>query len=248
MSRWQTVAASFVELADTVADDFDPYDFLQKVAARAAAVSDAPVAMLLLEDHRGHLQLAATTDDRVETLAIVHHADGAGPFADAARLAVPVVNVPPDEAASRWPAFTAAARAAGLTSTHVVPMRVRTRVLGALGVLFADDVPLDDDGLAILQALASVATIGLLQERTLRQREVMAEQVHSALDVRIRVEQAKGVVAESLGLRVDAAYDLLTRQALETGVTVSQLAVAVLEGTLDPRALVQDGTSPADSR
>jgi AmiR/NasT family two-component response regulator len=90
---------------------------------------------------------------------------------------------------------------------------------------------LDDSGLRIGQALADVATIGLLQERNLRHQEVVAEQLQGALNSRVVIEQAKGVLAERLGLPMDQAFNLLRTQARTQNRRLAELAGAVAAGT-----------------
>lgn len=240
MSRWHVVATSFVELADTIADDFDTLDFLQNLVGRTAEITGAAAAGVVLGDQRGALRLTATTDHQARVAELVAVSSSEGPCIDAFRTGQPVVNVSQEEAVRRWPAYVVAAHDAGFASTHVVPMRIRTRVLGALSIFFGDGHVLGDDDQAILEALASVATIGLLQEPTPRQREVLAEQVQATIDRQVTVEQATGVVAESLGLDVDDAFRLLRRHGRRHRLSLSAVADGVLDGSVAPAALASD--------
>lgn len=245
MSRWQLVATSFVELADTLSDDFDSLEFVQTLVGRVAEIHVAAAAGVILSDQRGNLRLAASTDHQSRVLEVFAVSNSEGPCIDAFHTGEPVVNVSPSDMHSRWPAFTEAAVAAGFTSTHVVPMRIRDEVLGALSVFFRDEHTLTDDEQAILQALASVATIGLLHESTPRQREVLAEQMQATLDLQITVEQAKGVVAETLDVNVDVAFHRLREHGLRHRMALSAVALGVIDGTIAPADLAVGG---ADNR
>lgn len=232
MSRWQLVASSFVELADTLADDFDSLEFVQTLVGRVAEIHSAAAAGVILSDQRGNLRLAASTNHQSRVLELFAVSNSEGPCIDAFDSGQPVVNVPVDDMRHRWPAFSAAARMAGFASTHVVPMRIRDDVLGALSLFFHDEHPLTDDEQAVLQALASVATIGLLHESTPRQREALAEQMQATLDLQVTVEQAKGVVAETLDVTVDVAFRRLREHGLRHQLALSAVAIGVIEGRI----------------
>jgi transcriptional regulator with GAF, ATPase, and Fis domain len=244
MSQWQVVAMSFVELADTIADDFDSLDFMQNLVDRAKEITGASAAGLILSDRRGIMRLAASTDHQSRVLELFAVSNSEGPCIDAFDSGKAVVNVTPEEARRRWPHFVSTALTAGYSSAHVVPMSIRSQVLGALSIFYRDEHVLTDDDQAILQALASVATIGLLQEPTPRQREVLAEQLQSTLDLQVTVEQAKGVVAESLGLDVDAAFHRLRAYGLRSGLPLSSVAAGVLAGSITPTSLNVEAPGP----
>ena len=241
MSREQLLATTFVELADTLGDDFGVLDFLQRLASRCTEILGASAAGVILADQRGTLQLVASTTHASPVLELVAVATSRGPCLEAFRTGVPVVNVAPDDAARRWPQFTRDARTLGFASAPVVPMRFRTDVIGALSLLYREPTTLDDDDIAIAQALAGVATVGLLQERTPRQKEILAEQLQTALTLRVVVEQAKGVIAELTGLTVEASFDRLSAIAGRQGRALSDVATDVIARRLDVLDVEADG-------
>jgi len=83
----------------------------------------------------------------------------------------------------------------------------------------------------LAKALADVATIGLLQQRAIRGRDILTEQLQTALNSRVLIEQAKGVLAERLQLDLDQAFALLRRGARDRNRRLSELAQAVVDGT-----------------
>ena len=241
MSREQLLATTFVELADTIGDDFEVLDFLQNLVGRCTEILGATAAGVILADQRGALQLVASTTHASQVLELVAIAISEGPCLDAWRTGTPVVNVGPEEAARRWPRFTREAHELGFSASHVVPMRMRSEVLGALNLLFREPTVLNEDDVAVAQALAGVATIGLLQERTPRQKEILAEQLQTALTLRVVVEQAKGVVAERTGLSVAASFDRLSDLARRQGRPLSDVATDLLAGHLEILDLDAEG-------
>ena len=133
----------------------------------------------------------------------------------------------------RWPEFAPAAAGAGFAAMQALPLRLRDEVIGAMNLLMLTPGQLDETGLRVGQALADVATIGLLQERGLRHQEVVAEQLQGALNSRVMIEQAKGVLAERLGLDMGQAFDLMRGQARIQNRRLAELAEAVATGSED---------------
>jgi len=181
-----------------------------------------------LADQRGHLQFAAASNERVERLEFYQIQNHEGPCSDAFRSGVPVVNAHLMEADEHWPGFVAQAAAVGIRSVHAIPLRLREDVIGAMGVFGQDTGLLSEQDAQMARALAHVATIGLLQERTIQRGELLAEQLQSALNSRIVIEQAKGALAERAGVSVDTAFLLMRDHARRTNRLLGELARAVL--------------------
>jgi transcriptional regulator with GAF, ATPase, and Fis domain len=221
----------FVELADTLVDDFDMTDFLHMLTERCVQLLGVSAAGLLLTDERGSLQLVAASSERTRVLELFQLQDDEGPCLDCFRGGEPV-SVADLGAVHRWPRFTAAAAAVGFSSVHALPMRLRNEVIGALNLFDVRSNTLDGGRLRVGQALADVATIGLLQQRAIRQRDTLTEQLQTALNSRVLIEQAKGVVAERLGANMDEAFTLLRRQARRTNQPMGALSQAIVDGTV----------------
>ncbi len=241
MTRERLLASTFAELADALTDEVDVLDFLHRVTQRAAEILGAHAAGLILSDQRGRLRLVTSTSDAHGVVRMFGLATMEGPCQELFDTGLPVVNLDPVEARRRWPEFTESALLAGYVSFHVLPMRVRSDVIGGLNLAYAEQTTLDEDDLAIADALTGVATVGLLQERTTRQKELLAEKLQVALNQRVMIEQAKGVVAERAGVDVDEALDLMSQYAASTGTPLSEVAAGVLEGTLE----IEDNARPA---
>jgi GAF domain-containing protein len=219
----------FVEVADTLVDDFDLLDFLHMLTVRTAGLVGSSAVGLLLADQRGHLRFMAASDEKTRILEIFQVQISEGPCFDAYRSGEPVINADLREAAGRWPEFTGYALAAGFRSVHAFPMRVRREVIGALNV-FGSTVggTLDASDVQIVQALTDVAAIGLLQERAVRRGEVLTEQLQGALQSRIVIEQAKGAVAQAQGISIDAAFTALRGYARAHNRKLTDVAREVL--------------------
>lgn len=226
------LAEVFVECADTLVADFDVIEFLQNVTTHTSQLIDARAAGLLLADPQGRLQMMAASDERAEMLELFQAQAVEGPCQDAYRQGTAIVNVDLREASALWPQFAPRAVAAGYRSVHAFPMRLREETVGALN-LFGDETGhLATEDARIVQALADVATIGLMQERALRRSEMLSEQLQSALNSRIVIEQAKGAVAQIHGITPDAAFDRIRAYSRGHGLRLGEVALAV---TSDPR-------------
>ena len=225
-----TLADVLVELADTLVDDFDVIDFLHVLTARCVQLLSVSAAGILLTDQRDSLQLVAASSERTRLLELFQLQTDQGPCVDCFKTGEPV-SVSDIRAVGRWPRFAAAAAEVGFTSVYALPMRLRTEVIGALNLFGVEPGPLDEDQLRVANALADVATIGLLQQRAIRSRDVLTEQLQTALNSRVLIEQAKGVLAERLQLDLDQAFALLRRGARDRNRRLSELAQAVVDGT-----------------
>ena len=224
----QHLARIFVEVADTLVDEFDLIEFLQMLADRAAGLIDTATVGLLLADEQNRLRFMAASDETTKLLELFQLQWQDGPCLDAFRTAVPVVNADLRTASARWPRFAPYATAAGFRSVHAFPLRLRNEVIGAMGVFGTGSTAFDDADVQIVQALADVAAIGLLQERTIRRGEVLTEQLQGALNSRIVIEQAKGAIAQSYHISVDAAFELIRAYARRTNRRLSDVARLVV--------------------
>ena len=222
------LAEVFVEVADTLVDDFDVIEFLESLTRRTAEVSDTASAGLLLTDPHGRLQYMASSATSVKMLELFQLQYQEGPCLDCFRTGAAVVNTDLHQAGERWPLFAPRAVAAGFQSVHAFPLRHRQKVIGALNLFGTDTGHLEGTDVRIIQSLADIATIGLLQERTIRSAEILTEQLQSALNSRITIEQAKGVLARTHGIGVDEAFERMRVYARAHHQRLGDVASAVI--------------------
>jgi transcriptional regulator with GAF, ATPase, and Fis domain len=233
MDREQRLAETFVELADTLVDDFDVIDFLQVLAARSVELLEVAAAGIMLADQSGSLMTVAASDERARLLELFEIQTDEGPCRDCYRLGAPVVNVNLDGAVERWPQFTPQAIAGGFRSANALPLRLRSQVVGSLNLFHASTGGLGSTQLRLAQALADAATIGILHQRTIRRGEVVAGQLQLALTSRIVIEQAKGVLAERMQISPDDAFEVLRSAARSRNRLLTELARDIASGSAD---------------
>lgn len=231
--REQMLAATFVELADTLVADFDVVDFLHRLADRCVGLLGVDAAGLMLADQRGSLRLVAASSEQARLVELFQLQHEEGPCLECFQTGLPVSEADVAVAGQRWPAFAQAAVAAGFSGVQALPMRLRDEVIGAMSLFMRVPGRLDETGLRVGQALADVATIGLLHERNFRHQEALAEQLQGALTSRVMIEQAKGMLAERLGLDMGQAFELLRGQARVQNRRLGELAEAVAGGSED---------------
>jgi GAF domain-containing protein len=236
----------FVELADTLVAGFDAMDFLHTLSERSVELLSADAAGVILGDQRGQLRVVASTSHRSQLIELFELQSSAGPCVDCFRTGRPVANVDLSTTRTRWPRFTEAAVGAGFRSAHALPLRLRDNVIGAMTLFCADTTSLTADDLELGQALADVATIGLLQERAVRESELVAEQLQTALHSRVVIEQAKGIVSARAHVDVDDAFTLMRTVSRRTQRPLRDLAAAVIDGslTVEDLLLVEQRDSP----
>ncbi len=234
MDESRRLAQVFVELADTLTENFDVVDFLQTLTDRCVEMLGADAAGLMLTDQRGGLTLMAATLERARVLEVFELQVQEGPCLECFTTGKAITNVELVEANKRWPVFTPAAVEAGFGATHALPMRLRGQVLGALNLFTDEQVRLSDTDLEVGQAMAHVATIGLLHQQNTREQTVLSEQLQTALHSRVVVEQAKGALAARTGVSVGEAFTRMRARARNNQMALTDVATAVISGKITP--------------
>ena len=244
VTREERLIEAFVHAADTLVDDFDVIDFLHTLAERCVQLLDVAAAGVMLADPRGRLRATTALSEDARLLELFELQSDAGPCLDAFRTGSGVINADLDENRERWPRFAEAAQAFGFVSAHALPLRLRSTVIGALNLFCSVPGPLSDTAVRTGQALADVATIGILAQRGVYQAELLSSQLRQALDSRATIEQAKGVLAERLHLTVDEAFALLRSHARNHNLRLTDLARDVVEGSSVAAELLRSECPP----
>jgi transcriptional regulator with GAF, ATPase, and Fis domain len=230
-TREELLAETFVELADTLVDDFDVIELLTTLTERCVALLDASAAGVLLGDQHGTLQLIAASSEQAQLLELFQLQNHEGPCLDCYLSGQPVVHL--DLAtANPWPRFGRVALEALLPSVHAFPMRLRERVVGTLNLFMTEPRPLSAADIAVAQALAHAGTIAILQDQAARDAHTTVGQFQHALNSRVAIEQAKGVLSERAGISMDEAFSRLRGHARHHRGKLSTLALALVERTL----------------
>jgi transcriptional regulator with GAF, ATPase, and Fis domain len=227
----ELLSATFVELTDTMVADFDVIDFMHVLTDRSVQLLDVAAAGLLLADPRGELRVVAASSQAARLLELFQLQNDEGPCLECFRAGQPVTVTDLKAETRRWPRFAGAAQEAGFSAVQALPMRLREQVIGALNLFRAVPGPFDPANIRIGQAMADVATISLLQERNVRHSDTLNEQLQTALNSRVIIEQAKGKLAERLGVDMDQAFALLRGEARARNLRLSDLAQSFIDGT-----------------
>ncbi len=240
--REQLLARTFVDVADTLVSDFDVVEFLSLLTTRCVELFDLGAAGLLLMSPSGGIEVAAASDHSMELLDRFELVHDEGPCVDCFRSGESVLSDDLRVESARWPNFAPEALAAGHVSVAAVPLRLRGQTIGAMNLLRNEIGAPGPRDLIAAQALADVATIGLLQQRASAEQRLLAEQLQHALDSRVVVEQAKGVLAAGTGLDVDRAFAALRQYARNRNQRLSEVAHALVARTLSPNVVIDGGT------
>ncbi|SEM62199.1 GAF and ANTAR domain-containing protein [Streptacidiphilus jiangxiensis] len=235
MAREQEITKVFVEVADSLIDDFDLIDFLQQLSERCVELLDVAACGVLLADEHDVLQVLAASDEDTRLLELFALQHDQGPCVDCYRSGLPrtSINLEDPNAQQAWPQFAPAARQSGFVSTNAIPMRLRRKVIGALGLFQTSGRPLSDADATLAQALADVATIAILQQRTLAHSETERSQLQYALTSRIVLEQVKGILAERWQVTTDEAFVAFRAYARAHHHQLSHLARLIADGAFD---------------
>jgi GAF domain-containing protein len=231
------LARTFVEVADTLVDEFDIVEFLSGLATRCVELFDTVEAGLMVAESPGTVQVVASSSHEMHLLELFEVQHDQGPCLDCYRTGEAVHSTDLNIATDRWPNFAPEALAAGFKSAHALPMRLRNEVIGSLNLLRRPSGGLDDADLTAAQALADVATIGILQHRAAEEARLLAEQLQYALNSRVTIEQAKGVLSERSGIDAETAFSALRQYARNHNLRLVDVARGVVDRTLPAEAI-----------
>jgi GAF domain-containing protein len=238
------LAQTVVAAADTMVTDFDVVDFLSMLATRCVELFDAGDAGFMLVDSSGHLQVVASSSHVMHILELFEIQHAEGPCPDAYRTGSGVEVNDLLRAADRWPTFTPEALKTGFRSVFAFPMRLRKQTIGALNLIRTTTGPLPSGELAAAQALADIATIGILHHRASKESRLLTEQLQYALDSRIVIEQAKGAAAQQLDIEMDQAFEALRQYSRRHNRRLIDVATDIVNHTLKATDLAQTLSAP----
>lgn len=237
-TRERDVTEAFVNVASALTTGYDVVDLLSTLTGTCAQLLDVASAGLLLADGSGVLHVLAASSENTRHLETFQVQRAEGPCLDCYASGSPVKA--PDLAAEseRWPQFVAAAQLAGFESVHALPMRLRETTLGAMGLFGTSIGELNDEDLRLGQALADVASVALIQGKTAADRAAVNEQLQTALNSRVIIEQAKGVLAQHGNLTMEQAFAALRRYTRDHNLRLSDTAQQLVSRALVAREVV----------
>jgi GAF domain-containing protein len=237
MPREVLLARTLIELADTLVDDFDVVELLTRLVDRCVEVLNVSAAGLMLVAPEGDLRLAASSSEAMRVVELFELQAQEGPCLDCYRTGQAVVNQDLAVGNGRWPNFAPVALEAGFQSVHALPLRLRGQVIGAVNLFRADEGAMDTVDVLAGQALADMATIAILQHRAAAESQALNEQLNFALNSRVLIEQAKGVLSERAGLDMEQAFARLRNHARSHNLLLIDVAQQVIDRTLDTASL-----------
>jgi GAF domain-containing protein len=244
MGRESLLIATLVELADNLVDHYDVIDVLTVLSDRCVEAMDVDAAGVMLVSPGGELQFVASSSESMRVLELFQIQADEGPCVDCYRSGRAIINQSLSEADGRWPRFTPRALAQGFRSVHSLPLRLRGRTIGALNLFRTTQGPMGADDVVVAQGLADVATIAILQHRSSLDANTLNEQLSNALNSRIVIEQAKGIISQATNSDMDHAFSRLRFHARNHNLGLTEVALGLVEGTIKP----QDLDQPKDSQ
>ncbi|MGO4594271.1 GAF and ANTAR domain-containing protein [Leifsonia sp. 2TAF2] len=232
-TREQELLRAFAVLADTLVEDYDVVELLQTLVETCSSLLGASASGVLLADENGDLDVVASTSEATRLVEVMQLGASAGPCIESFRTGR-VVSVPDiRDVPEHWSAFRDKALELDFRAVHAIPMRLRDTTIGTLNLLRTEPGELPEDDLVAAKAFADVATIGILHERALAHSSQVRAQLQTALDSRVLIEQAKGVVAYRRRISVEEAFTVIRQYARSHQARLSAVAQAIVERTLE---------------
>ncbi|MDQ3156989.1 MAG: GAF and ANTAR domain-containing protein [Actinomycetota bacterium] len=223
-----TIAEAFSEFATAMVGEHDVAGTLSDILTNCAQVLEFDACDLLVNDGDNGMQLLGATSHSAEELELHQAQIYEGPCVESGLSGATVVAVGEDAVCARWPYFGPRMIEAGFHSVLSVPMAWHDRPFVALNLFSSSDTEPTEESVRLAQTFADLATILAphIDELTLNEAR---DRIRAALESRTVVEQAKGVISQRHGLDMATAYDRLLASAAERGLTLSALAVEVIE-------------------
>ena len=247
LSRERRLSAAFVTLADTLVDDYDIVELLHELVEKCTELLGVDAAGLMLADADGRLQVVASTSEQAERLEATQVAAGEGPCIEALTTGDAVSVDDLETIREKWPDFYELAVTEGIRSVHAIPLRLRSKTIGAMNVFSTRIGQLDDNDLLTARALADVATIGILQERLIRESTLVTEQLQYALESRVVIEQAKGVLAQATSTGLDQAFVTIREYSRRNRRSVRSVAEALVGRSISSDEIMHAPAAKAKS-
>lgn len=231
-------ATTFLEIVDTLVGDFDVIDVLTTLTSRCVELVGAAAAGILLADLSGQLRVIGASTEQIGLLELFQIQNDEGPCLDC-YVSGDVVSVTDLGRSTVWPRFAAESLRAGYPSVCAVPLRLKAARLGCLNLFMTEPEPLSDTDVALAQALADVASIAIVQDQATREAVIREGRLQHALNSRIAIEQAKGMIAERMRVDMDGAFSRLHGFARNNNRGLTEVAESLVSGSTSIDAIVR---------
>jgi len=229
IAREPALTAAFIDIADTMVAGYDLIEMTNRLARHCVNLLEVDAAGLLLTDGQGNLGVLASSNERAQLMELFQlQADEEGPCLDCFQSGEPVVAVDLSRWRERWPGFVDEAERQGFQGVYALPMRLRDQTIGTLNLFQTGVAALSAGDLALGQALADITTITILQDRALARKELLIEQLQGALNSRVIIEQAKGILSIHGQIGIDEAFTALRGYARAQNRRLAQTASEVI--------------------
>jgi GAF domain-containing protein len=219
--------------ADTATRGYDVGDVLHDLACRVPEVLGVVGCGVTLA-HGGRVHFVTAPLEAISKTEELQDDLQQGPCVDAVVTAKPVIvnSLLRDEWSERWPEYVSQAEAAGLRSVAGIPMLASGAAIGALNMYDTNEREWTPEEIHVATILAGITTSYLLHASALGQQRRTSEQLQQALQTRIIIEQAKGVLAARHDVGVDDAFKILRKYARDHNERIHGVAHAIVNGNL----------------
>jgi len=241
MDREGQLVSTLVELADVFVEHFDVLGLLTE---RCVEIFGASAAGIILVSADGHLGLMTSSNEALRNLELFELQVQEGPCLDCFHGGVAVIEQDLTTAGARWPRLSVRSLEAGYRSVHALPMRLQGTTIGALNLFRTEKGAMDESDVVAAQGFADVATIAIFQQRARNEAQLVNEHLRQVMNGRIIVEQAIGVLAESVPVNTENAFTLLRRYAQMHNLRLIEVAQDLVDGRLTPNTFRPPGASP----
>jgi transcriptional regulator with GAF, ATPase, and Fis domain len=224
---------SLERFAVTLTAGYGVGDVLHDLTSEMTDVLDLTGAGVTLV-HDGKQRFVTAAVEAIASLERVQEDHQLGPCIDAVTTAQPITvsDLDVEDTTQRWPEYSNAAKTAGIRAVAGIPMLGEESAVGAVNLYVKTPRIWPPEDMRVASVFANIATAYLVHASAARQHQRTAEQLQQALNTRLIIEQAKGVLATQREIDIDEAFRLLRKHAREHNTRIHDVARAVIDGDL----------------
>lgn len=226
---------AFEQYSRILLSDYDVTHVLHQLVDHVVDVLGVDGAGVCIGDEDGELRFVAATNTDVAVIEEEQVEEDEGPCHDAYRTGAQVV-VNDLGAWDAWPAYCVVAKARGVGSVAGIPLPAGDSPIGALNLYRSTPHQWDAQELETGQLLANMACGYIVRQSTMGSSEQRVAQLRRALESRIIIEQAKGVLVGRHGISPEEAFERVRTHARRTNSILRQVCLDIVDGSLDPPA------------
>ncbi|WP_370617140.1 GAF and ANTAR domain-containing protein [Mumia qirimensis] len=221
---------AFAAASAAMVHGVDAASTVHVLVADCLSLLAADTAGILVRLADNDLELLVASSHRATELELHQAHARSGPCFDAVKTGY-AIHAVGDEIADRWPDFATTMYGAGFHAVHAMPLRWRSRILGGLNLFWTEPERLDEERIRTAQAFADICSLAIMQSPEASDLGAFDERLRAALEGRVVIERAKGVLSELHDLDMAESFQRLIELSEAAEEPLAETASRIVEQT-----------------